>query len=99
APLALVTFEKIVPMIFPYFMAITQAPLPIAIQIADVTGPYGVTAMIAAASGAIVDGVARRRRPGLWTAGAIAVVLAYGALRLLQVDRARADAPHVRIGL
>jgi apolipoprotein N-acyltransferase len=99
APLALVTFEKLVPMVFPYFLAITQAPFPIAIQVSDLTGPYGVSAMIAAASGAIVDGLARRRRPGLYTAIAIAACLGYGALRMHQVDAARAEAPHATIGL
>ncbi len=99
APLALVTFEKIVPMIFPYFLAITQSNVPITIQIADLTGPYGVTALIAAASGAILDGMARRRRPGLYAAGAIAIAMGYGALRLHQIDAARDAAPHATIGL
>jgi apolipoprotein N-acyltransferase len=99
APLAVVAFERLVPMVFPYFLAITQAPLPIAIQIADLAGPYAVTAALAAASGAIVDGLARRRRPGVWTALALAACFGYGALRMHQVDAARDDAPHVRIGL
>ncbi len=99
APLALVTFEKLVPMVFPYFMAITQAPVPIAIQVADLAGPYAVTAMIAAASGAIVDGIARRRKPGFYTAGVIAMCLLYGATRMHQVDGERDAAPHVEVAL
>lgn len=99
APLALVTFEKIVPEVFPYFMAITQAPVPIAIQIADLTGPYGVSALLAVASGAVLDGLARRRRVPIYAAGAIAIAFGYGALRLHQLDAARADAPHAKIGL
>jgi apolipoprotein N-acyltransferase len=99
APLALVAFERLVPMVFPYYLAITQAPVPIAIQIADLAGPYAVTAALAAASGAIIDGIARRRRPGVWTAVALAACFGYGALRMHQIDAARDEAPHVKIGL
>ncbi|HTJ42431.1 MAG TPA: apolipoprotein N-acyltransferase [Kofleriaceae bacterium] len=99
APLALVTFEKLVPMVFPYFLAITQSSLPIAIQIADITGPYGVSALIAISAGAIVDGTARRKKPGLYAAIAIGVALGYGAVRLRQIDHERETAPHIKIAL
>jgi apolipoprotein N-acyltransferase len=99
APLALVTFEKLLPMVFPYFLAITQSRFPVAIQIADLTGPYGVSAMLAAASGAILDGMARRRKPGMYAAIAIGVCLLYGVLRIHQIEGERADAPHVKIAL
>jgi apolipoprotein N-acyltransferase len=99
APLALVTFEKVVPVIFPYFLAITQAPVPIAIQVADLAGPYAVSALIAASSGAIYDGLTRRRRPPVIAAVVILAALGYGAIRIHMVEGARAAAPHARIGL
>jgi len=99
APLALVTFEKLVPVIFPYFLAITQAPVTIAIQVADLAGPYAVSALIACAAGAIYDGLLRRRRPPLVAAAVITVSLGYGAIRVHQIEGARDAAPHARIGL
>ncbi|MCE9576195.1 MAG: apolipoprotein N-acyltransferase [Deltaproteobacteria bacterium] len=99
APLALVAFEKLLPEVFPYFLAISQSPVPIAIQVADLAGPYAVTAMIAASAGAIYDGCMRRRRPGAITALALAAALGYGAIRMHQIDLARAAAPHAKVAL
>lgn len=99
APLALVAFEKLVPEVFPYFLAISQSSVPIAIQVADLAGPYAVTALIAATSGAIYDGCLRRRRPGAIVAAIVVAALGYGALRLHQIDAARAAAPHAKVAL
>ena len=104
APLALVTFEVLVPFLFPWFLAITQAWVPPVIQIAELTGPVGVSAILAAAGGAIYDaarGPTLRRRlvPVAATAVAIGAVLIYGAVRMAAVDARRERAPTLLVGV
>jgi apolipoprotein N-acyltransferase len=106
APLVMVTIELVTPQIFPYYLAISQAFVPAVIQIADLTGPLGVTALMMACNGALADAVlawraGARRLPleGLAVVAAlIALDLGYGALRLHQVDARRAAAPKVKTG-
>jgi apolipoprotein N-acyltransferase len=106
APLLMVAIEIGMPQIFPYYLAISQAFVPIVIQIADITGPLGVTALMLAFNGAVFDAWRLRDR-GLRVAGRglavvaalIVVDLVYGAVRLHQVDARRAAAPKVRTGV
>jgi apolipoprotein N-acyltransferase len=106
APLMMVAIELAVPQMFPYYLAISQAFVPIVIQIADLTGPLGVTALMLAWNGAALDAWLRRDR-GLPTAtrglAVVAVLVAfdlvYGGIRLHQVDARRADAPKVKTGV
>ena len=106
APLVMVAVELLMPQIFPYYLAISQAFVPAVIQIADVTGPLGVTALMLAFAGAIADLVfsTQRRSWTAWRGMAIVGVLiagdlGYGALRIHQADVRRAAAPKVRTGL
>ena len=102
APVVLVAFEQVVPMIFPFSVAITQAWQPHVIQIADLTGPLGVSALLLAANGAIYDvalETPRRIRPALAGLAVIALALVYGHVRITQTDRARAAAPKITVGL
>ncbi len=106
APLVMVAVELLMPQIFPYYLAISQAFVPAVIQIADLTGPLGVTALMLACSGAAADlFFARQRRSwsawrGMALVGAlIAADLGYGVLRIHQADARRAAAPKVRTGL
>jgi apolipoprotein N-acyltransferase len=107
APLVMVTIELAMPQIFPFYLAISQAWVPAVIQIADVTGPMGVTALMVAFNGALYDGWLRfsegeRRaawRPVALAALLVAADLIYGAARLHQVDARRAAAPKVKTGL
>jgi apolipoprotein N-acyltransferase len=108
APLVMVTIELCMPQIFPFYLAISQAWVPPLIQVADLTGPMGVTALLVACNGALVDAWARRRagqgtavalRPLGVVAALVVATLAYGALRLHEVDVARAAAPKVKTGL
>ena len=72
APLVMVAIELAMPQIFPYYLAISQAFVPTVIQIADLTGPLGVTALMMACNGALADALAcagartARRRAGAW---------------------------------
>ena len=102
APLAIVTFELILPMIFPFSVAITQAWQIHVIQIAELVGQPGVAALLLMVNGAIYDVLVERPRrpvPALASAGVLAAALVYGHVRIGQVDRDRASAPTLRIGV
>jgi apolipoprotein N-acyltransferase len=102
APLVIVAFEQVIPMIFPFSVAITQAWQTHVIQIADLTGPLGVAALLLAANGAIYDVALEKPRrlvPAGLAVGVIVAALVYGHIRIGQTDRARAAAPKVTVGI
>lgn len=104
APVVMVTFELITPLIFDHYLAITQAWVIPVIQIAEITGPLGVTALLFAVGGAIYDAIVeteRRRRflPGAVVAGIVAVCLVFGFVRMSQIDARRAEATPLSIGI
>lgn len=106
APLVMVVIELCIPQVFPYYLAISQSFHPVVIQIADVTGPLGVTALLLVVNGAVVDLIRRRhagwKRAATPLAIAAALVLAdlvYGAARMRQADVRRASALKVRTGI
>jgi apolipoprotein N-acyltransferase len=102
APVVMVTFELTVWMMLPWYLAITQAWQTVVIQVADLTGPLGVTALLMMVNGAIYD-VATMRRKRLVTAAVSAAVLAatllYGVVRMGQMDALRATAPRIKVGI
>ena len=102
APLAMVSSELAVPMFFPFNVAITQAWQTHVIQIADITGPLGVTALLLLINGAIYDVLTTRRRRTVTALASVAIVagvLVYGHVRIRQVDAIRAAAPPLEIGV
>jgi apolipoprotein N-acyltransferase len=104
APLAMVTSELVVPFIFPWYLAVSQAWVPPVIQIAELTGPLGVTAVIAAVNGGLYDVLtaAGWRRRLACAAAALAVlggVLGFGWMRIAEIDSLRQAAPALRVGL
>jgi apolipoprotein N-acyltransferase len=106
APVVYVACELVVPYVFPWYLAITQAWVRPVIQIADLTGPLGVSFLLVLVNGAIYDAWAAWRAgkklplPRLALAvGLLAASLGYGLVRIDQVSRARAAAPKLRIGL
>lgn len=102
APVVMVTFELCVPFIFPYHLAITQAWQTPVIQIADLTGPLGVTALLMMINGAIYDILTERRRRLIVASASLTVlvaVLSYGHLRINQVINQRASAPRIKVGI
>jgi apolipoprotein N-acyltransferase len=66
APLVMIAIELLVPQIFPFYLAISQAFVPPVIQIADITGPMGVSFVMVMVTGALFeagrDVIALRRR-------------------------------------
>jgi apolipoprotein N-acyltransferase len=102
APLAMVSGELLVPQIFPCGQWISQAWHPLIIQISELTGPYGVTAILMMVSGALYDlsqGARAARLPAAAAAAVLVAVITYGAVRMHQVDAAIAAAPRLDIGL
>jgi apolipoprotein N-acyltransferase len=100
APVVMVAFELVVPMLFPWYLAITQAWQIHVIQIADLTGPLGVSALLMMVNGALYDVLsARRWRPAAVAAGVVALALAYGEMRIRQTEARIARAPTVQVGL
>ena len=102
APLSLVSCEFVVPQLFPCGQWISQAWHPLVIQIAELTGPLGVTALLMMVNGALYDlAVDRRaaRYPALAAAVLAAAALIFGAVRMRQVDEVIARAPQLKVGL
>jgi len=102
APLGMAFCEFIVPQIFPCGQWITQAWHPLVIQIAELTGPYGVTALLMMVNGALYDLLSNDRaavRCAIAAAVVLAAALTFGAVRMRQVDDLIAHAPRLEIGL
>ncbi|MGZ3406806.1 MAG: apolipoprotein N-acyltransferase, partial [Polyangia bacterium] len=106
APVVYVACEMVVPYVFPWYLAITQAWVRPVIQIADLTGPLGVSFLLVLCNGAIYDAWSAWRAKKPWplprlaiAVGLLAASLGYGLVRIDQVSRARAAAPKLKIGL
>lgn len=106
APVVYVACELVVPYVFPWYLAITQAWVRPVIQIADLTGPLGVSFLLVLVNGALYDAWAAWRleqrlpMPRLAVAvGILAAALGYGVVRINQVTRARDAAPKIKIGV
>jgi apolipoprotein N-acyltransferase len=102
APIAMVACELLVPLLFPSHLAIMQAWHPMVIQIADLTGPMGVTALLLMVNGAIYDLLSNHRRamlPALASVLVLAAVLLYGYVRIQQIDALSAVAPKMVVGV
>jgi apolipoprotein N-acyltransferase len=102
APVIMVGCELVTPMLFPWYLAITQAWQVRVIQIADLTGPLGVSALLLMVNGALYDLVtsrARRWAPAAAAAGVLAAALIYGEVRVRQVRATVAAAPKIQVGV
>src|SRR5580704_14560817 len=102
APITLVSSELLVPQLFPCGQWITQAWQPLIIQIAELTGPLGVTALLMLINGALYDLCVERRGalfPAMAAAALLAGALIFGAVRMREVDGLAARAPLLKIGL
>src|SRR5262245_14094785 len=106
APVLFVAIEFAMPNIFGATLAITQAWVPTAIQIAEITGPLGVSFLLMLGNAALYD-VARAWRTGtrlplrsLTAAiGVLAACLLFGMVRIQQVRAAREAAPKLTVGV
>jgi apolipoprotein N-acyltransferase len=106
APVVMTALELLMPFIFPWYLAITQAWVLPVIQVAELTGPLGVTFLMMLVSGLACDLVEARlerrplpRRALAATAATLALALGFGYLRLHQVGARWAAAPKVKVGV
>ena len=102
APLGMAACEFAVPQLFPCGQWITQAWHPRVIQVAELTGPWGVTALLMMVNGALYD-LLHAPRKARYAAAAAAVILVaalvFGAVRMRDVDELVARAPRLKVGL
>ena len=104
--LPLLAIEALWPDVFPVYAGLALIERVAWIQIADLTGPLGLSALVAFANAVIFESWrfarGRRARPvALWLA-AVAVAGAtwgYGALRVRQLEALLATAPSLRVGV
>jgi apolipoprotein N-acyltransferase len=102
APVGMAACEFLVPQLFPCGQWITQAWHPLVIQIAELTGPWGVTALLMMVNGALYDlwmSPRAARLPAICAAGVLLGALIFGAVRMRQVDELVAHAPRLNVGL
>jgi apolipoprotein N-acyltransferase len=106
APICWVAAELCVPYVFPWYLSITQAWVPPVTQIAELTGPLGVSFLLVLANAAIYEAARARLDRAPVNVRRLAIALAviagavvFGLVRLHQVDAARARAPKLKVGL
>ncbi|HTV94561.1 MAG TPA: apolipoprotein N-acyltransferase [Steroidobacteraceae bacterium] len=102
APPVMAVCELVVPQVFPCGQWISQAWQPLVIQIAEITGPLGVTALLMVVNGALydlIDAPRAARWPLIGAASALAAALLFGAVRMREVDDALARTTWLKIGL
>lgn len=102
----LLVVEWLYPMLFPVYLGHALAERILLIQISDLGGPLSLTALLALANVAVFESIRRHRgehsharRTWIATAVALALVCAYGAIRIHQVEGAVAAAPSLRVGV
>lgn len=99
-PLAIVVAMSGMPMIFPWRLGTSQVGWTTFVQCADLGGPPLLDLLMAFGACAGLEALRRRDRMALGVAAiAIALPLAYGAIRLPQIRALREAAPSLRVGL
>jgi apolipoprotein N-acyltransferase len=104
--IGLAAMDFVYPLVFPSYIANTMNGVPWMMQICDLFGVLGLTAIIGAINGAIVDVLIARREQRPFPKRTVALVgalwigtLGYGALRTAQVDAQAAAAPKLKVGM
>jgi apolipoprotein N-acyltransferase len=101
-PIAMVSCELLVPQLFPCGQWISQAWNPLVIQVTELTGPLGVTALLMMINGALYDltlDPRAARYPAIAAAVLLGAALIFGAVRMRQIDALVARAPRLQVGL
>jgi apolipoprotein N-acyltransferase len=98
--------EAVFPLLFPWYLGCALAPSPWMLQSADLGGPILLTSLVGIVNVALAEFavavVTRRRRARtalVVAAVALAANLAYGVVRIRQLDARVAAAPELRIGM
>lgn|GEM_PF-234262 len=106
APVVIAGVEAVYPRLFPSNLGNTQSAAPVLLQIADVFGVQGLSAVMAMVAAAAALWVRPREVPArpavlasVWAAAAVVLTVGYGSARMAQIEAAMADAPTVRVGV
>jgi apolipoprotein N-acyltransferase len=97
AAAAIAACEWLYPRLFPGYYGASFHAVPVLLQVAELGGPLALSALCLAVNGALYD--PRARRATVAVVGCVVAALAYGALRIRQVDAALESAPHLRVGI
>jgi apolipoprotein N-acyltransferase len=105
-PIALVAVEHAFPVLFPYYVGASQVRFVAITQIAEIFGVLSLAALIALVNGAFYEIVSakRHKRPlrqshVIVPAAVFVGSLAYGLLRIAQVDAQVAAAPKMKVAM
>jgi len=99
-PIAVVASEMLYPLIFPSFLANTQAGMPYVTQIADLGGTVLVSALVAGVNGGLYElFFSRRARPAALAAGALAATIVYSHVRIGQMEAIEEAAPKLKTAI
>jgi apolipoprotein N-acyltransferase len=105
-PMASVFVEFAYPLLFPSFTANSQHEFPLVLQIADLFGALGVSAVVVLFNAALFLAIRERRSGRGWprkemliTAGVVAATMVYGFVRIGQVEGVMRRAPKLMIGV
>lgn len=105
APVALALAESVIPMVFPWYLAITVTSFWPLMQAAELGGPAAVSALLALINVVVLEAallLAKRggsRRAAVWGAAVAAVVVLAGMVRAKQVAAARAASPALKVAV
>jgi apolipoprotein N-acyltransferase len=100
APVVWVAMEHVYPFIFPVFIGASQHPLQHAMQVADITGPLGLSFMVVLANGAAYEALLKRSgRPVAIVALLVTGIVIYGGLRTRTIEAQIRAAPKLTVGL
>lgn len=106
APLAWVISEFLYPHLFPSYFANSQYTWTTLVQVADMTGPLGISALLVFVNAGIfvIMKTFMRERHIAWRSLAALlllplIVLAYGTVRLSAIERAVTAAPKLKVGI
>lgn len=99
--IAWAALEFIYPNLFAWRMANSQFHLPVLLQVADLTGPFSVSLALVWVSAGVYLALRQPRRwaPLAAAAALVALIAAYGAVRMPQIEQAMREAPTLRIAL
>jgi apolipoprotein N-acyltransferase len=102
APVVMVACELVLPLVFPWNLGMTQAWVVPVIQVAELSGPYGVTALLLLVNGALCDVWLQGKR-GLPSAASafllLGAALVFGSLRIAQIEALELAAPKIALGV
>jgi apolipoprotein N-acyltransferase len=105
-PLANVFVEFTYPLLFPSFTANSQHQFPLVLQIADLVGPLGVSAVVVLFNAALYRAIRERRAGRPWPTrdilvalGVVAATMVYGVVRIEQVEAVMKRAPKLTVGI